>query len=482
MSEQAIIELINRGPVHLIGIKGTGMSALAELLVGRGIPVSGSDTTEEFYTDRILKEMDIPFREGFSGDGIPGETSLVVHSAAYTPENNAECAAAAARGIPLISYPRALGLFSRGSRFAGIAGIHGKTTTAAMAGTMLRETELPASVLVGSAVPAFGGRSTSSRGRDYFIAETCEYRRHFLNFRPAWIVVTNIEEDHLDYYTGAADVMDAFTEYAMLLEENGELIYCADDPGAVELAGRAGKARPDIRLIPYGFEARGPYRIVSAGTSSGITSFSLLKAGDFEIRVPGRHMVLDAAGALALCSRLMEDSPWTAGGRYLDAFRKGLGNYTGCRRRSEIVGEAAGVLFIDDYGHHPTEIISTLAGYREFYPGRRIIVDFMSHTYSRTEKLLEGFAGAFRSADMVILHRIYASAREKMGEVDGRRLYAEVGRHHGKVVYFDEVMDAEDYCIETLKEGDVFITMGAGNNWVLGRALFERFSRKGRAV
>lgn len=456
-----------------MGIKGTGMSALAELLHHRGVRVSGSDTAEEFYTDGILRDLRIPYREGFSPDNIPADTLLVVRSAAYTGENNPECAAAVKRRLPLASYPEALGAFAEAFRFAGIAGIHGKTTTTAMVGTMLKETALPVSVLVGSSVPAFHDRSTWSGGKDFFVAETCEYRRHFLNFKPRWIVVTNVEADHLDYFKDADDVLDAFTEYAAGLEPEGELIYCADDPGAVNLAARMTKARPDVNLIPYGFNAEGEYRLISAETQPGRSVFTLAGVGELTLRLPGRHMILNAAAAAALSRRMLafhfgqvDEDSW-------EKARQSLAGYSGCRRRTEILGEAGGILFIDDYGHHPTEIRTTLEGYREFYPHRRRVVDFMSHTYSRTEKLLDGFARAFEAADLVILHAVYASAREKVGNVDGLRLYEEVKKHHRKVVYFPGVMEAADFCRKELQPGDLFITMGAGNNWVLGRSLYD---------
>lgn len=470
-------DIIRRGPVHLVGIKGTGMSALAELLSAAGVPVTGSDTDETFYTDEILQALKIPCYEGFSEDNIPPNTALVVRSAAYTRDNNPECAAAEARGVPLLVYPEAVAAFSRGARFAGVAGIHGKTTTTAMAGTILAETGLPASVLVGSAVPSFGGRSTLSRGGDYFIAETCEYRRHFLSFQPRFLVVTNIEADHLDYYRDADDVMDAFTEYAGLLPGGGELIYCADDPGAARLAAGLKESRPDLALIPYGFSAAGPYAVTSLRENPGVHTFTLGDLGQFELFVPGRHMVQNAAAALALADRLVIDHCGNRPEGTKDGFRRGLAGFTGCRRRSEVLGEAGGILFIDDYGHHPTEIVATLAGYRDFYPRRRIVVDFMSHTYSRTEKLLDGFAEAFGAADVVILHKIYSSARERKGRVDGRRLFEEVSKHHGRVVYFHEVLEAEDYCIQHLQPGDVFITLGAGNNWVLGHRLLKYFGK-----
>ena len=186
--------------VHLVGIKGTGMAALAEILSSRGASITGSDTSEKFYTDAVLQRLSIPYREGFAAANLPEDAQLVVHSAAYRKEENPELRAAAERGIPTLIYPEALGALSALADSSGISGVHGKSTTTAMCGVILKEWGLPATVLVGAEVPGFGSRSTLLQGDRYLVAETCEYRRHFLNFRPRRIVITSIEPDHLDYF------------------------------------------------------------------------------------------------------------------------------------------------------------------------------------------------------------------------------------------------------------------------------------------
>jgi len=462
--------------VHLVGIKGTGMAALAEILVRRGAAVSGSDGTERFYTDALLARLGIPYREGFAAANVEPGVRLVIHSPAYSPEEHVELREALARGIPVLSYPQALGRLSAAADSSGVAGTHGKTTTTALAGTLLDALGLPVTVLVGSEVAGFGGRSTLVRGERYFVAETCEYRRHFLHFRPRRLVVTGVEADHLDYYRDLEDVLEAFVSYVRLLPPGGTLIYGSDDPGARAVVERARAERGDLRLLPYGEGAEGAFRLEQVQSADGRTRFRLRGLpGEFSLRLPGRHMAWNAAAALALAGVLLEGEGRTLAGRELEGLRAALAEFRGTRRRSEVVGEAGGVLFLDDYGHHPTEIRATLEGYKSFYPGRRLVVDFMPHTYSRTRALLPQFAECFAPADAVVLHRVYASAREQdHGGVDGRTLYREVALRHPAVEYYEEPLEAVDALAGRLAAGDLFVTMGAGDNWKVGRALLER--------
>jgi len=460
--------------VHLVGIKGTGMAALAEVLSSRGARITGSDTSEKFYTDAVLSRLGIPYRETFSAENLPRDTQLVVHSAAYRAEDNPELRAAVEMHLPALIYPQALGALSAQSDSSGISGVHGKSTTTALCGMILKAWAFPATVVVGAEVPGFGNRSTLAEGERFLVAETCEYRRHFLNFHPRRIVITSIEPDHLDYFRDLEDLLAAFTEYGTRMPPGGVLIYCSEDPGACEAARRIGGTRPDVAFVPYGRNAEGRFRVTGEQVESGRTTFRV--AGipvELELRVPGAHNVLNAAAALALCAHVWEayrpgqEPDWAAAAA-------GLRSFTGSRRRSEIVGEAGGVLFMDDYAHHPTAIRKTLEGMRRFYPGRRLIVDFMSHTYSRTRALLSEFGTCFSAADEVILHRIYASAREtNPGGIRGEDLYQEVRRHHPSVRYIDEPAAAAAELAGGLKAGDLFITMGAGDNWKIGRELLR---------
>ena len=484
--------LKRRGTVYCIGIKGTGVSALAELLHHSGLSLSGSDTAETFYTDGILRELGIPFYEGFDPAHVPPGADLVIHSAAYG-ETNPEMAEAARRGIPILKYTDALGAYSALFDSSGIAGVHGKTTTTAMTGSLFRAVGLPARVLAGSAVSAFGGRSTLCLGDRYFAAETCEYRRHFLAFHPRRIVLTSVESDHQDCFPTYGDIRDAFVEYVLRLPPEGVLIYCADDPGARETAEIVRHKRQDIVFVPYGFTAPGEYRIEDYEVKDERTRFRLAGFGPavnggFSLRVPGRHCVLDAAAALALTSLLVKEAfggeGWTDERRL--AATEALEHFAGSRRRQEILGECRGVLFMDDYGHHPTAIRATLLGLREFYPRRRIIVSFMSHTYTRTAALLDDFAASLLKADIVFLHKIYGSARETYsGGVNGRSLFEKTQEifqkeksSPGAVYYTEEPEDAAGILTGLLREGDLFITLGAGDNWRLGQQLFAQWKAR----
>jgi UDP-N-acetylmuramate--alanine ligase len=372
--------------------------------------------------------------------------------------------------------------------------VHGKTTTTGLAGTILHGLGLLAQTLAGSAIPSFGnvfgnpqGVCTLTDGHKYFVAETCEYKRDFLQFCPSVIVLTSVESDHQDYYPTLADIQAAFVEYCLKLPLQGTLIYCADDAGAVETVAIAAKKRPDLELIPYGETAAGSFRVSFGEIRDGRQYFRV--AGydrDFSLVVPGKHNVLNASAALALATVLLKQEGKPAAEIFsaekARAINDALGRFTGAKRRSEVIGQAGDVVFMDDYAHHPTAIAKTLEGFRSFYPGRKIIVDFMSHTYSRTNALFDQFSQAFASADTVILHKIYASAREAWNPAfpTGQSLYQETRKHHKDAHYFEEPEEALDFAQTLLTQsagprfpqGKLFITMGAGDNWKLGVSLY----------
>ncbi len=505
--------------MHFVGIKGTGMAALVEICAARGAVITGSDVEERFYTDEILEKLGIkplPFsKDNIGGNGKP-LPDIVVYSSAYKLDVNPDLIEACAKGVKCVLYTEALGAVSAASYSVGICGVHGKTTVTGMSGTLISSLGLPAQILAGSAVKSFGGSCTLTAGHKYFVAETCEYQRHFMAFHPQKIVLTSVESDHEDYYPTYSDILEAFVDYLCLLPKNGTVIYCSDDKGACEAVENVRLQRDDIKFIPYGEYAPGDYGIVFGRIEDGKQYFTLNGYNEeFAVRIPGHHEVLDAAAAIALSIELLKtdratgtgnDSSADSAGAAGDACTTGAGDdatgaitaneikklqdallsFEGAKRRSEIIGEAGNCVFIDDYGHHPTAIKTTINGFRSFYPDRVIIVDFMSHTYTRTAALLEDFASSFGDADEVILHKIYPSAREVYsGGVNGKILFARTSAHHKNVKYFEEVMDAESYVLERLskplpagKTGYLFITMGAGDNWKLGKAVFDKLNTK----
>ena len=462
--------------VYFVGIKGTGVCALAELMQNSGLKVSGSDIPEVFYTDAILKELNIPYYENFDPSRIGEGINFVIHSAAYSEETNPELARAHELNIPVLKYPEALGAWSAAFDSTGVCGVHGKTTTTAMCGVLMRAAGLPAQILTGSGALDFGGRSTLNLGDKYFIAETCEYRRHFLSFHPRRIILTAVESDHQDYFPDYASIRDAFVEYCRLPGEGGQLIYCADDPGASEVARIIEGEKRGIELIPYGFTAESDYRLCSYNVENERAVFTIAGfAGEFKLRIPGRHEALNAAAALALTASLCKEEGSDLSEEKIQSIKTALENFSSTKRRSEIIGEAGGIIFMDDYGHHPTAIKATLEGIKNFYPNRRLVVSFMSHTYTRTAALLDEFASAFNSADIVYFHKIYASAREKYsGGVNGKTLYEKAASVRGAKTYYVEEPDyAFSALFDVLTRNDIFITLGAGNNWPLGVRLFN---------
>lgn len=487
--------------IHFVGIKGTGMAALVEILFHAGAIITGSDVSERFYTDEIIEKLGLKAVE-FSENNITEEIQYVIYSSAYKLDKNPDLIAAVKKNIPCLLYTQALGNYSERAFSCGICGVHGKTSTTGLTGTILKELDLPVQVLAGSIINSFGQTCTytsplisklNAGDKKYFVAETCEYQRHFMSFCPQKIILTSVEPDHQDYYPTYQDIRQAFIDYICKLPEGGDVIYCADDEGAVDTVTIAKTLRKDINYISYGESAEGEYSLKFGKVENEKNSFSIKLfekscAPEFALSMPGRHEVLDACAATALVCQMLRDKgidPVTQAER----IGTGLLNFTGGKRRSEIVGRLKtksgnDVVVIDDYGHHPTAVKTTLEGFREFYKGRKIIVDFMSHTYSRTQALLKEFASSFESSDELILHKIYSSARENPSDftITGKTLYEEVlktGKDKETVHYFEEILDAKDFVLEELDkpldskypDGYLFVTMGAGDNWKLGKAI-----------
>ena len=502
--------------IHFVGIKGTGMAALVEILFHKGAVITGSDVSERFYTDEVLEKLGLHAVE-FGAANITDDVQYVIYSSAYKLDKNPDLIEATRRGVPCLLYTQALGAYSERAYSCGVCGVHGKTSTTGLVGTILKEIDLPSQVLAGSVINSFGGTCTytspmiadekrhaelvsasMNRSRNnfgmtsVFVAETCEYQRHFMSFCPQKIILTSVEPDHEDYYPTYEDIRQAFIDYICKLPQGGEVIYCADDKGACDTVNIVRGLRPDVVAIPYGENADSDFSVIFGKVENERNPFTLglfADKGDFALSMPGRHEVLDAAAAVALVCQLLREfgkNPLN----YFESIRCGLLNFSGGKRRSEIVGRftnksGADVIVLDDYGHHPTAVKTTLEGYREFYKGRKIIVDFMSHTYSRTQALLAEFAKCFTAADEVILHKIYSSARENPADFDitGRTLYeAVLATGQKNVHYYEEILDAADFVKAELEkplgpeypDGYLFITMGAGDNWKLGKEILNK--------
>lgn len=485
----------NQKHIHFVGIKGTGMVALVELLHAKGAIITGSDISERFYTDEILEKLGIKALP-FAKENITDDVEYVIYSSAYSPEKNPDLMQAKLLNKNMLLYSEALGLISQSSFSAGICGVHGKTTTTGFAGTLLKYVDLPSQALAGSIIASFDNSCTmtsssfhgNGEGKNYFVAETCEYQRHFMSFAPQKILLTSVESDHQDYYPTYEDIRDAFVEYILKLPQGGDLIYCADNDGAVEAMNLAKAKRPDINYIPYGTKADGDFKLTFGSVKNGRHSFTIEKFGQLEISVPGDHNLLNATGATALISRMiMSDGKDPMA--FKEQIKQALVSFAGGKRRSEIIARAKtplgqDIVFLDDYGHHPTAIDTTLKGFKDFYSGHKVVVDFMSHTYTRTQALLEEFASAFKYADVVIFNKIYGSAREDASKasVTGEILAQHAKKYHTNVIYAEEFDEAAQKAYELISQnsgeqfpdGYLFVTMGAGDNWKVGTKLLEK--------
>lgn len=457
--------------IHLVGIKGIGMTALAQVLQSMSKNLSGSDTSEIFFTDAILRKLAIPVHEVFSIDNITDDIELVITSAAYG-NDNPEIAEAKKRNIPILHYPEALGLLSENRKSIGVAGTHGKTTTTALLGLAIVDLGLDPMVIVGSQVPQFGNTNAHIGKSEYLIAETCEYRRHFLNFHPQTIIITNIEEDHLDYYKDIRDILFAFKEYTDRLPVGGTLVCCIDDKGVQELLKMI--TRTDISIVTYGENHCANIRMTNYTVKNEKQSFQVVfkeKTYDFQMLIPGKHNCLNATGVIAATLSLLQRD--THQDQLFASLQKTLQEFVSTTRRLQKIGSLKDMIIFDDYGHHPTEIKATLKALKDFYPDRYLVVDFMPHTYTRTKSLFNEFSQAFKDANMVIINEIYASARENpIPSISGKKLAEAIKTHQQNVQYLSKSKVSSYIRGKTLPKS-IFLTIGAGDNWKITQDLLQ---------
>ncbi len=440
--------------IHLIGIGGTGLSAIARVLLEMGHTVSGSDRAESPLT-RDLQSAGVTISIGHRPENVRG-ANLVVRSSAI-PDDNLEVTAARAFGIPVLKRADFLGSLMDGKTGIAVAGTHGKTTTTAMIAWTLSALGRDPSFIVGGVLANLGVNARAGKGST-FVIEADEYDRMFLGLKPTIEVVTNIEHDHPDCYPTPADFQAAFVEFMYHLPADGTLVACAEDPGARDLLDKAEKLGKAV--IPYGLRPTSEtgqrldvYASVLAPNEIGGFTFSasvLGNAATVELQVPGKHNVRNALAALTVAGLL--DVPLA------DAARA-LGQFTGTGRRFEVRGEADGVVVIDDYAHHPTEIRATLAAARTRYPSRRIWAVWQPHTYSRTHAMLQEFAAAFADADEVVVTEIYA-AREPKQDYSSKQVVDAMPRPAHFIAGLPEV---SNYLVLNLRPGDALLVLSAGD-------------------
>lgn len=450
--------------VHMVGIGGIGMSSIAEVLLARGYEVSGSDLRRSDVTLH-LERLGATIHEGHAADHVT-DADVVVYSSAVKPTENPETVEAQRRLIPIIKRAEMLGELMRMKYGIGVAGTHGKTTTTTMVGLVAKESGFDPTIIVGGKVAVFGSNAVSGEG-DLIIIEADEYDRTFLKLTPALAVITNIEADHLDIYEDLDDIKEAFIQFANTVPFFGAAILCLDDRNARSVVGEIHR-----RVITYGTSRQATVRAESIEQVGASTKFDVYRGaerlGGVTLHAPGLHNVRNALAAIAVGLEL--DVPF-------EGIADGLTKYTGVDRRFQIKGEAKGILVVDDYAHHPTEITATLEAAAKGWPERRIVAVFQPHLYSRTQDLADDFARAFYDADVLVLTDIYGAREEPREGVDGMLLVDLARRYgHRDVHYVGDKTELATYLTALTASGDLVVTMGAGDIWRFGEAFLNQLN------
>lgn len=436
--------------LHLVGIGGAGMCGLAEVLAGSGFAVSGCDAAASERTAH-LERLGIDVRLGHSPDHVSGVEALVVTSAVGRSE--AEVERARALGVPVVRRAEMLGELMRGRRGVAVAGTHGKTTTTALTGHLLIAAGLDPTVIVGGRALGLGGHARVGAG-ELMVCEADEFDRSFLELNPELAVVTNLEAEHLDCYADLDDLADAFVAFGNRCAALGLVAVCVDDPGA-----RALVARLRRRVLGYGLGADAVLRADGIVTSVSGSEFEVRRRGQilgrFRVPVPGLHNVRNALGAIAMALELGIDVATMAAA---------CASFPGVARRFERRGERGGVVVVDDYAHHPTEVRAVLAAARQALPERRLVAVFQPHLYSRTRDFAEDFGAALTAADVAIVLPVYP-AREQPIDGVGAGLVVEAATRagHPAIHAGPPVAEAASFLDELLRPGDVLLTLGAGD-------------------
>lgn len=438
---------------HFVGVGGIGMCGLAELLHNMGAKVSGSDISENPNTER-LKDLGVKIFKGHASSNV-GDADVVVYSSAIQ-YGNPEISEARARQIPLMPRAEALAEIMRSKRGIAVAGTHGKTTTTSMTSAIFLEANMSPTIVVGGRLELI--KSTAMLGSgDWLVAEADESDGSFHKLSPEVAIITNIDSDHLDHFKTFENLQKNFYDFALRVPFYGKVIVCGDDPVVRQVFENFPK-----RILFYGFEERND--LVLSGEQGQYTLYRSDRllgtkhlVGEFKLNVPGRHNALNAVAAV--CAGMAAGIPFAT-------CAKGLQRYEGVDRRFHYKGEKRGIKIYDDYGHHPTEVRAVLQAFREKYPEQRLVVFFQPHRYSRTEHCWHDFTTAFKDADEVLLTDIYPAGESPIPGVTSERLAQDM--KHEKAQYFVRDDRATQKIVSSLKDGDVFITLGAGDGWKLG--------------
>jgi len=460
------MELDKISRVHLIGIGGIGVSAVAKMMKLMGKEVTGSDV----YPGEITKELEKMGVKVFHGhyfDNVSDDVELVIYSSAV-PEDNPERQKAKELNAIELTYFEFLGEYSRDKFTVAIAGTHGKSTTTAMLGKIMVDAGMDPTVIVGSKLDSFSHGNLQMGKSKYFVVEACEFQANFLHLNPNILVITNIEAEHLDYFKNMEGVAEAFQGLVGKLPKDGILIYNSDDPVSVE------QLHPFVTTINYSLNQEATFEARDIRVTPGKQVFNIIKDGeeyvsDAVLRTPGRFNIYNALAAISAADEL---------GVEKNKIKESLNNFGGLWRRLEVVGEYKGATIISDYGHHPTEIIGSIQAVRDFYPDQRIVWVFQPHHHSRTKQLFNDFIKSFGGVDVLLVSDIYDVAGRELKkdmDINAKILSDKIAETSPniEVVYAGDLKETKFKLDEVVRENDVVVFQGAGTIDEVPRSLIK---------
>ena len=450
--------------IHFVGIGGIGMSGIAELLLNLGYEVSGSDTKASDITER-LKGLGGAIHTGHSAEHVSGADVVVVSSAinAENPEVNA----AHRLSIPVIPRAEMLAELMRLKYSVAVAGAHGKTSTTSIVAAVLGEGRLDPTVVIGGKLKGIDSNAVLGMG-DFIVAEADESDGSFLKMSPTIAVVTNIDREHLDFYKDLEDIKNVFFDFIDRIPFYGLAVLCLDNEPIQDLIPKIKK-----RFTTYGMSTQADYQARNIRAQGLKTRFTLHHQGedlgDITLNLPGIHNVYNAMASIAVGFEL--NIPF-------ETIKSALETLEGVQRRMEVKGVAQGITVVDDYGHHPTEIKTTLQAVKESWPDKRIILAFQPHRYTRTRALFDEFSRAFYQSDLMVVMPIYSAGENPINGVDSSRLCEEIKAHgHKEVICMDGMESTLSYLKDVLRSGDLLLTLGAGDVWKVGTAILKELER-----
>jgi UDP-N-acetylmuramate--alanine ligase len=453
--------------IHFVGIGGIGMSGIAEVLLNLGYKVSGSDLRQSDTTERLASLGGVIYI-GHARENLSNVDVVVTSTAVQT--DNPEVLEARERLIPVIPRAEMLAELMRMKYGIAIAGTHGKTTTTSMVATVLTQGGIDPTIVIGGKLNTLGTNAKLGQGK-FLVAEADESDGSFLKLSPTIAVVTNIDADHLDFYSGIEEIKDTFVDFVNKVPFYGLAVLCLDDRNVAEILPRVKK-----RFVTYGLSSQADIRATHVRLAGNSTSFVAhykgYRMGEVTFRMPGAHNVLNALACIAVAMEL--DVPFAQ-------IQEGFASFGGVGRRFQIKGEVNGIMVVDDYGHHPAEIRATLAAGKNGWPERRLVVAFQPHRYTRTKELFDEFVTAFYDADVLVLTDIYAASEKPIPGVSAEALVTTIRKHGQKdVSYIADRETIADHLLTVIKPGDIVLTLGAGNIWQAGETLLAKLQDKGQ--